>query len=407
MSQSEGVRLGNTRIDEEQLLRDVAELREAIEAWAKRRRLWHDAAFQVPFLFRRESPRRGEVLLFFYEGPLFQVFNSPEYLESEKYENQFSALLQDRGFEYWLNDHVSLTIAPVDKQRKDAFLSLYRWQWIQQLATKRLFDIHSEVFEHFAGCPDDLKKLTWRQYEEFLDAVFRNQGFRTELGSGTNDDGIDIRLYQSNAIPQLVTLVQAKRYTQRPISLDPVAALCGVATQQRASRGILVTTSRFQPKAQRFALTTEQRVDMPTIELVDSGRVSDWCADIAKGLNSFFSNGHLNAPPIIARPPASDMIGKIVVAHGGYNMSDNYFCVVEAEFPHEVILRPIGTRVIQGNLAKGVEVPVDGERYTWSSKHRFVAFKQGADASGNRQFWGERKLFSVWNGKPQGFDNYD
>ncbi|MDP9051733.1 MAG: hypothetical protein M3O31_13595 [Acidobacteriota bacterium] len=76
---------------------------------------------------------------------------------------------------------------PTDDQRADDYLALHRWQWIQNLAKQRLFDIHFEVLDHFAKHPDHLARLGWRQYEEFLDAVFRNQGFRTELGTGGND----------------------------------------------------------------------------------------------------------------------------------------------------------------------------------------------------------------------------
>ena len=405
----ETVQLGSTGIDEHRLLNDLAELRRAIEVWARRRRLWSDAWFHVPFLHRDECPRYGDVLLLTYEGPLYNVFGQPEHPNAGRYYDEFSKLLEARGFEFESEDHISMSISPASDQRKAAFLSLYRLQWIQELAKKRLFDIHSEVFEHFAHSPDDLKQLSWRQYEELLNSIFRNQGFETQLGPGTNDGGIDIRLYQNQAIPQLVTLVQAKRYTHRPINLDAVAALFGVAVEQRASRGILATTSRFQPRAKKFALSTQTRVDIPSIELADATRVGGWCAEIARDLNNFFTSGMLAPPSVINRGLATGLAGKIVVARGGYNITENYFGVIEADFPYEVILRRIGSKITDGDVQIGHEIPDEEKQLHPGPFHqqRFVAFKNHSKYSNELYFWGDRKLFSVWDGSPQYFNNMD
>jgi len=177
---------------------------------------------------------------------------------------QLSDILKAHGFECEYYDHTTLSIFPADDRRKNEFLNLSRWQWVQHLAAQRLGDIHAEVFEHFAANPHDLTKLGWRQYEELLDSIFRNQGFRTELGPGTNDGGIDIRLYQSDAIPELVRLVQAKRYTSRPIKLDAVAALFGIAVAERVPRGILATTLSISAESASVRLehsTTDRRAD--------------------------------------------------------------------------------------------------------------------------------------------------
>jgi hypothetical protein len=262
-----------------------------------------------------DAPQRGPVLLMLFEdGPLYDVFKYGRSLP-DPYYFHFEAILWERGYGFVTEDDLRVSIYPLDDKSKDDFLTIYRWQWIQQLASQRLFDVHTEVFEYFAQHPDHLKKLEWRRYEELLDSIFRNQGFHTELGPGTNDGGVDIRLYQSQAIPQLVTVVQAKRYTKRPIGLDAVAALFGIAVQQKASRGILATTSRFQPKARWFAASVEGELTFPSIELVDSARIGGWCAEIAEQLNVFFYNGTMPYPPIIDATPCTPLTGKIVVAH--------------------------------------------------------------------------------------------
>lgn len=37
-----------------------------------------------------------------------------------------------------------------------------------------------------------MQKLHWREFEEFIEFVLQKKGFRTKLGRGTKDGGIDI-----------------------------------------------------------------------------------------------------------------------------------------------------------------------------------------------------------------------
>lgn len=139
-------------------------------------------------------------------------------------------------------------------------------------------EISRELIEYFGKHPDELTRLNWRKFEQLLAAVFKNQGFYTELGPGTGDGGVDIRLIQKDSIGQLVTLVQAKRYSSdNPIKLDIVAALTAIVDDQKAHRGLLVTTSRYLPSAQHFAESQRGRIVLAT-----SADVAAWCRRIAR-----------------------------------------------------------------------------------------------------------------------------
>ena len=115
--------------------------------------------------------------------------------ESDEIEGPFHKLLDELGYWYEMENHYTFSLYPVDDVRRENFLNLYRWQWLQKLSGKRTLELHAEVFEHFAKHPDDMKELHWRKFEILLDAIFRNQGYRTELGPGSNDGGIDLRIY--------------------------------------------------------------------------------------------------------------------------------------------------------------------------------------------------------------------
>lgn len=138
--------------------------------------------------------------------------------------------------------------------------------------------ISAELIEYFSTHPDDIYKLDPRKFEMLLEAVFRNQGYRTELGPGWSDGGVDLRLYQKDSIGEICTLVQAKRYKDtNPIRLEAVASLAALVDDEKANRGLFVTTSRFLPGVQRFAEKQRRR-----ISLASSIDIAKWCEEVAR-----------------------------------------------------------------------------------------------------------------------------
>lgn len=399
------IHLGDLELNDDAVIAKLEDLKRSIKTWASRRRLWHDAWFHTPYIHRSECPRRGDILYLSFEGPLYNVFSGFADDKYERYHEQFRQILDTHGFEFDLQDHITATIFPSDERAWDDYLAVYRWQWLKEQSKQRLIDLHAEVYEFVSRQPGSLRALSWREYEEFLDAVFRNQGFHTELGPGSDDGGVDIRLYRNGVTPELVTLVQAKRYRTRPIGLEPVAALLGVASEQRALDAIFVTTSRFEPKAQRFAKTTQQRVDLPSIELVDSQRVAEWCRDISESLRKFYRGGDLEFLPSALTAKHTKLTGKIVVAHTYFRGNFNYFCVIDADYKHQSILRYISNTVVSddGYGQRGTEIADVGCEH---NGRRFVATKK-VDENGNVSFWGDRHLFFIWDGTPQHFDHND
>lgn len=399
------IHLGDLELDDDAVIAKLENLKHSIKTWATQRRLWKDAWFQTPYIHRSECPQRGDILYLAFEGPLYDAIGRCSDDKSERYQEEFQEILDTHGFEYDLEEHITATIFPSDEATWDDYLAVYRWQWVKEQSKQRLIELHSEVFEFVSSRPDSLRNLSWREYEEFLDAVFRNQGFHTELGAGGNDGGVDIRLYRSGVTPELVTLVQAKRYKTRPIGLEPVAALLGVASEQRALDSILVTTSRFQPKAKQFAKTTQQRVDLPSVELADSQRVAEWCRDISESLRKFYRGDRLEFLPTALSAEPTELTGKVAVANTYSYSIGNHFCVVDADFPHESILRYISSTVVSddGYGQRGGEIAdVESDH----NGRRFVASKS-IDENGNVSFWGDRHLFFVWDGAPQHFDICD
>jgi hypothetical protein len=388
------VRIGTHLLDEHALNAEITRVKSEIEVWGRHNELWHEESFATPFLYHDDVPEADETLLLISEGSISRIF-AIDGAYSE-FEPAFQALLDRLGYEFEMPNHYSFALYPKDERLKEDFLRLHRWQWLQHLSKQKLFELHNEVYEHFAKYPQDLQRLEWRQFEELLDAIFKNQGFYTELGPGRNDGGVDLRLYQSRSIPELVTLVQAKRY-QKPIEQETVAALWAHAVVEGAPRSLFATTSRFRPSVTKFAASVEQRVGLPALELADGEKIAGWCGEIGRILNDYFENGQV-APPIVTTE-TGPLAGKIVVTQGGYNCTTNYFAKIEADFKHEVILRSIGKEQISSDGQVGYELPAEKVPPSRWDTLRTLG-KKSHDG-----FWAGRRLYHLWDGTPQHFNS--
>ena len=123
--------------------------------------------------------------------------------------------------------------------------------------------IDKQLMEFFGKNPHVMHHLHHRKFEEFLAALFKDLGYDVELGPGGGDGGVDLRLISKTDTGPLLFLVQAKKYApNRPIGLQPVQALFGAVEAEKASQGILVSTSYFQPAVKKFVGEVPFRVQL-------------------------------------------------------------------------------------------------------------------------------------------------
>lgn len=95
-----------------------------------------------------------------------------------------------------------------------------------------------------------LGSIHWRKFEELIAECFSKEGYMVELGPGSNDDGVDIRLWlpeQETASPPEY-LVQCKRQKDK-IDKVTIKGLYADVEHENAKVGLLVTTSEFSPGA--------------------------------------------------------------------------------------------------------------------------------------------------------------
>jgi hypothetical protein len=294
-----------------------------------------------------------------------------------------------------------------DESLNKGFESYFHWQWVCSLIQPDAGDVYEELYAYFAANPDHFHRLNPRAFEVLLSRVFQNQGFTTELGPGSGDGGVDIRLWQRDPLGDVLTLVQAKRYApHRKIELEAVAALRGVMAVEEAPRGMFVTTSTYLPSARRFAARAGN-----VIELATTADIAQWCATATDGIvkdkSSLVSRenvGRLLHEASLAADP------RVLHTAWGYNATHNTFALILKETKHAALLMSLPLRTVShdGYGQRGTQVPSFGEdalshhcaKTVWRTTRKVCD-------TGRIGYWDGRRLYSAWDGKPAHFDYMD
>lgn len=141
-------------------------------------------------------------------------------------------------------------------------------------------EVNDELIRYLAKHPELLYELHPRRFEELVAELLRAQGFESTLTPRTRDGGRDIHAARSDALGNLLYLVECKRYApKKKVGVEVVRAIHGVTNAERASKGVIVTTSSFTKDAIAFASPLKFSIGLHDFETLKS-----W-------LNSYQSKG--------------------------------------------------------------------------------------------------------------------
>lgn len=103
------------------------------------------------------------------------------------------------------------------------------------------------------------------------------------------------------------------------------------------------------------------------------------------------------------------LVGKIVVAHWGYDTERNIFCMIVKDSDKTSVLMKLSTQNVElfdpPYIFRGKEIPIlDESILNNKTEDRVFRVKKLTDSDGKVSFWGRNHLFWFWNGEPQSFD---
>jgi len=113
---------------------------------------------------------------------------------------------------------------------------------------------------------DNIKNLSWKEFEEYVGSLFEKLGYSVEVIGGLKDGGVDLTIRKDNK----TSLVQCKNYRVSKVNLSMVRDFYGAMNANlNYEVGYFITTGIFTIDAKHF---TE---DKP-IELIDGARLMDY-----------------------------------------------------------------------------------------------------------------------------------
>ncbi len=104
--------------------------------------------------------------------------------------------------------------------------------------------LDQRYIDYLAKNSEEMGKIHWRNFERLTTEFFRRQGYEVDLGAGTKDGGVDVRVWtdkESKAGPPLM-LIQCKRYKD-VVGIETVKAFWADVHFEGAEKGLIATTS--------------------------------------------------------------------------------------------------------------------------------------------------------------------
>lgn len=127
--------------------------------------------------------------------------------------------------------------------------------------------INNSILERIKSNPQDIYKLSSRQFEEFSAELFEKQGYNVTLTKATHDGGKDIILAHNSMIGNFLIYIECKKYRpNRPIGVHLIRELVGSVEINKATSGILLTTSYFSPHSYSEAEKVKNRITLIDFE---------------------------------------------------------------------------------------------------------------------------------------------
>ena len=132
--------------------------------------------------------------------------------------------------------------------------------------------VSEELLEKLRQTPNLLYELSPYLFEEVIAELLSKKGFDVEVTNAKNDGGKDIYVTDKNALGTFLYLVECKKYApNNPVGVGIVRQLHGVVQADRATAGILVTTSHYTNGAKEF-----QRKVAFQMQLKDYDNIQEW-----------------------------------------------------------------------------------------------------------------------------------
>jgi restriction endonuclease len=136
-----------------------------------------------------------------------------------------------------------------------------------------LEEVNDLLIEALAQNPDLMHEVHPRRFEELVAELFKRMGCAVVLTPPSRDGGRDVLAVRRDDVGTMLTLVECKRFRpDRKVGVGLVRSLYGVVMSDRASHGVVATTSSFTRGAKDYQQNLQYH-----LSLRDFNDLAEWC----------------------------------------------------------------------------------------------------------------------------------
>ncbi len=142
-----------------------------------------------------------------------------------------------------------------------------------------------------------LLSLDWRELELLCAVVYKHMGFNVVVTSKSNDDGVDVFASVQTPGQKGLVVIQSKKWDDsNPIGKAEVRELLGTIDLHKATKGVLVTTGRFEAGAIKMA-SADPRIELlerqEVLQMLNEHCGADWFTVVDRLLSSIKLSDHM------------------------------------------------------------------------------------------------------------------
>ncbi|AUX17692.1 restriction endonuclease [Flavobacterium columnare] len=152
------------------------------------------------------------------------------------------------------NQKLSNTIFPVEQINWDGGTELKELFKKESLPKKTSDFIEQKFINYLQANPEKLEFMHWRNFERLTAEFFKRENYEVKLGPGSNDGGIDLRVFDRENLEKPYIIVQCKRNKKsNKVKIETVKSFYTDVEFEGAKKGLIATTSKIAKGGKKVA----------------------------------------------------------------------------------------------------------------------------------------------------------
>lgn len=167
---------------------------------------------------------------------------------------------------------LSNSIYPVEQINWDGGTNLEDLFSKESLPKKTDDFIEQKFINYLQANPEMLEFMHWRNFERLTAEFFKRQNYFVELGPGSNDGGVDLRIYDKKDDTKPYIIIQCKRHKKsNEVKIETVKSFYTDVDFEGAKKGIIATTSRIAEGGKKVATIRKY-----PLEFAENNEIKKW-----------------------------------------------------------------------------------------------------------------------------------